>query len=257
VLRGSYLSARYDDRASEWLSGVSDNLKGVNSPLAAEMKPLLGHHPVGASTGYMADLRGDWPRLVEEASRVSSFAVELTALGEGELPALLSFLTNEPRLPFRYVSVHGPSKARQMPEADLVSQLAGLPPFVDAIVLHPDQIENPSVYLPLGSRLLIENMDSRKASGKYSDELEQLFEVLPSAGFCFDVAHAWTVDPTMAAGEELLDRLTSRLKHVHLSSMSEGLSHVPLQAEQERVFAPLLSRCRDVPWILEAAPPGY
>ena len=220
------------------------------------MTPLLGHHPVGASTGYMSGLRGDWPKLIEEASRVSSFAVELTALGEDELPGLLSFLADEPRLPFRYVSVHGPSKARQMPEADLVAQLAELPPFVDAIVLHPDQIEDPSLYLRLGSRLLIENMDSRKVSGKYSAELEQLFEMLPAAGFCFDVAHAWTVDPTMTAGGELLDRFTSRLKHVHLSSMSESLSHVPLRAEQERAFAPLLSRCRDVPWILEAAPPG-
>lgn len=220
------------------------------------MTPLLGHHPVGASTGYMVERRGNWPALVEEASRVSSFAVELTALGEDELPDLLSFLANEPLLPFRYVSVHGPSKGRQMSEGDLVALLAELPPFVDAIVLHPDQIEDPLLYVPLGGRLLIENMDSRKASGKYGGELEHLFRLLPAAGFCFDVAHAWTVDPTMAAGADLLDRFASRLKHVHLSSMSETLSHVPLRAEQEAAFAPLLARCRDVPWILEAPPPS-
>lgn len=219
------------------------------------MAPLLGHHPVGASTGYMVEHRGNWPALVEEASRVSSFAVELTALGEDELPALLSFLEGDPPLPFRYVSVHGPSKGRQMSEEDLVSRLAVLPAFVDAIVLHPDQIEDPSLYASLGSRLLIENMDARKDSGKRGEELERLFEALPAAGFCFDVAHAWTVDPTMALGEELLDLFASRLKHVHLSSMSEGLSHVPLQAEQQALFMPLLSRCNDVPWILEAEPP--
>jgi hypothetical protein len=227
----------------------------VNSPLAAEMEPLLGHHPVGASTGYMVDHRGDWPTLVDEASRVSSFAVELTALGEDELPALLSYLAADPPLPFRYVSVHGPSKARQMSERELVAKLSELPAFVDAIVLHPDQIEDPSLYIPLGSRLLIENMDSRKASGKHGAELEKLFEILPAAGFCFDVAHAWTVDRTMGTGQELLDLFASRLKHVHLSSMSESLGHIPLQAEQEKLFAPLLARCRDVPWILEAAPP--
>lgn len=220
------------------------------------MTPLLGHHPVGASTGYMVDNRGDWPRLIEEASRISSFAVELTALGEDELPSLLKFLADDPPLPFRYVSVHGPSKDRRMPEDELVAQLVELPPFVDAIVLHPDQIEDPSAYAPLGSRLLIENMDSRKDSGRRGHELESFFEVLPDAGFCFDVAHAWTVDQTMAAGEDLLDRFTNRLKHVHLSSMSESLGHVPLQETQEKLFVPLLSRCRDVPWILEAAPPN-
>lgn len=219
------------------------------------MTPWLDHHPVGASTGYMLSNRGDWLALVEEASRVSSFAVELTALGEDELPALLRFLGEEPPLPFRYVSVHGPSKERRMLEDELVSRLAGLPAFVDAIVLHPDQMENPAHYEALGGRLLIENMDSRKEAGKYADELERLFEQLPAAGFCFDVAHAWTVDPTMGLGRDLLDRFADRLKHVHLSSISENLEHVPLSEEQEELFMPLLSRCRDVPWILEAEPP--
>lgn len=219
------------------------------------MPSLLGHHPVGASTGYMVANRGDWMALVVEASRVSSFAVELTALGEDELPALLRFLAKEPPLPFRYVSVHGPSKARQMPEDELVARLAELPAFIDAIVLHPDQMEDPTLYVSLGSRLLIENMDSRKAAGRDADELERFFEQLPAAGFCFDIAHAWTVDPTMSVGEDLLDRFADRLKHVHLSSISKDLEHVPLSEEQEGLFMPLLSRCRDVPWILEAEPP--
>lgn len=236
---------------ASWLNG---NLGGVNSPLTTEMTPPLGHHPVGASTGYMVDSRGDWPALLNKASRVSSFAVELTALSEDELPGLLGYLDSAPPLPFRYVSVHGPSKARKMPEDELATVLAGLPPVVNAIVLHPDQVDDPRQYGRLGSRLVIENMDSRKHSGQTSDDLAGLFEVLPEAGFCFDVAHAWTVDRTMQTGEELLDRFASRLRHVHLSSMSQDLGHVPLTSDQEQLFAPLLSRCRDVPWILEAEP---
>lgn len=202
----------------------------------------------------MVDCRGNWPRLVEEASRVSSFAVELAALGEDELPALLEFLGSSPPLPFRYLSVHGPSKRRRMPEMELVARLAELPPFVDAIVLHPDLIEDPGPYTLLGGRLVIENMDSRKLAGMQGDELAALFDELPEAGFCFDVAHAWTVDPTMALGQDLLDRFAPRLRHVHLSSISADHGHVPLRAEHEVLFAPLLSRCRDVPWILEAEP---
>lgn len=227
----------------------------MNSPLLAETPPsLLEHHPLGASTGYMVDRRRDWPAMVDEATRVSSFAVELTALVEDELPALLDFLADEPPLPFRYVSVHGPSKERRMSEADLVARLQALPQFIDAIVLHPDQIEDPAHYAALGSRLVIENMDARKRSGAVADELAPLFEALPSAGFCFDVAHAWTVDSTMEAGAELLDRFAPRLRHVHVSSISPEHGHVPLSVEHEALFSPLLSRCRDVPWILEAAP---
>lgn len=227
----------------------------VNSPLLAEAPlNLLSHHPLGASTGYMASDRGNWPRLVEEASRVSSFAVELAALDEDELPGLLAFLASAPPLPFRYLSVHGPSKGRQIPELELIARLAELPSFVDAIVMHPDQIEDPAAYALLGGRLVVENMDSRKPAGTQGDELADLFEQLPEAGFCFDVAHAWTVDPTMELGQDLLDRLAPRLRHVHLSSISADHGHVPLSAEHEKLFAPLLSRCRDVPWILEAEP---
>lgn len=227
----------------------------MNSPLLAEAPPrLLEHHPLGASTGYMVDHRGDWPALIEEATRLSSFVVELTALAEDELPALLDFLSAEPPLPFRYVSVHGPSKNRRMPERELVARLAELPVFVDAIVLHPDQMEDRALYSSLGGRLVIENMDSRKRIGTEVDTLAQLFEELPTAGFCFDVAHAWTVDPTMEAGRGLLDCFAPKLRHVHVSSISADLGHVPLSPEHEELFAPLLFRCRDVPWILEAEP---
>ncbi|HVS99270.1 MAG TPA: hypothetical protein VHE08_02010 [Solirubrobacterales bacterium] len=226
----------------------------MNSVLLADPPMALRHHPVGASTGYMAEIRGDWDLLVEEACRVSSFAVELAALSEPELPSLVDYLAATPALPFRYLSVHAPTKHRALSEQEYVAVLAELPAFVDAIVVHPDQIEDPTLYRPLGARLVVENMDSRKASGRYRDELESLFEALPDAGFCFDIAHAWSIDPDMSVGEDLLDRFACRLRQVHLSSVDEGRGHVPLSAEHEELFAPLLDRCRDVPWLLEAPP---
>ena len=226
----------------------------MNSVLLAERPAVLDHHPIGASTGYMSELRGSWDTAVEEACQVSSFAVELAALSEPELGPLLAYLGRMPALPFRYLSVHAPSKDRALPEAELVAALAGLPAFVDAIVVHPDQIADPAVYRRLGTRLVIENMDSRKRSGQFGEELEELFAALPEAGFCFDVAHAWSVDPEMGVGEDLLDRFAPRLRHVHLSSLDDDRHHVPLSAAHEALFAPLLDRCRDVPWMLEAPP---
>lgn len=218
-------------------------------------EPIVSrHHPLGASTGYMDDLRGDWAAQVRAASGISPFAVELSALSEPELPSLSCFLREGPNLPFRYISLHGPSKSLTGDEAALVEALVGLLGHVDAVVMHPDTIGDPALFRPLGSRLLIENMDSRKETGRNVTELEAIFSELPAAGFCFDVAHAWSIDPEMSVAAELLDAFGSRLRHVHLSSLSEDLHHVPLDEEDEELFSPVLSRCLDVPWILEAPP---
>jgi hypothetical protein len=212
------------------------------------------HFPVGASTGYMDSLRGDWHAQVGEASAVSVFAVELSALSERELRPLRAYLESAGSLPFRYISIHGPSKDREMDEVHLVEELKRLGEWSDAIVLHPDTIEDPAIYRSLGRLLLIENMDSRKDSGRTREELEPIFEELPDAGFCFDVAHAWSIDPGMTVAAELLNAFAARLRHVHVSSLSDELHHIPLTKEDERRFSPVLARCMDVPWILEAPP---
>ncbi len=216
---------------------------------------LARHHPVGASTGYMEELREDWDAQVAEASRVSVFAVELSALSEKQLIPLKDFLASNPSLTFRYLSIHGPSKDREIAEEELVEELVELAGRADAIVMHPDTIEELHLYRALGRKLVLENMDARKGSGRTPDELAPSFEELPEAGFCFDIAHAWSVDKSMQIAGELLDALSDRLRHVHLSSLSPELHHVPLSDVDEELFRPSLERCVDVPWILEAPPP--
>jgi hypothetical protein len=143
-----------------------------------------------------------------------------------------------------------------MPESELTRLLAELPRWIDAIVVHPDAIKDLESYAPLGRRLVIENMDDRKGDGRDAAELKRYFEALPRAGLCFDIAHAGSIDQTMARGEEILDAFTSRLRHVHLSSLGPDSHHVPLNPADAERFSPLLDRCRDVPWILEAPPPN-
>src|SRR4051812_89399 len=143
------------------------------------------HLTLGCSTGYMHEQRGDWPGLVRQAAAECSFAVELAALSEPELPGLVRYLGSGPSLPFLFVSVHAPSKQRRVPEVDLVGMLLSLPPSIDAVVVHPDAIGDPSLYRPLGRTLAIENMDARKSDGRSADELAPFFEALPDAGLCF------------------------------------------------------------------------
>jgi hypothetical protein len=224
--------------------------------LLSDGSPMLMQHlTVGCSTGYMTELRGQWDELVDEAASTSSFAAELSAISESELQPLLAFLSSGVALPFHFTSVHAPSKGRTMSEAELVTLLEQLPGWVDAVVVHPDTMIDLVEYAPLGRMLVIENMDTRKASGRTADELAPLFGALPEAGLCFDIAHARAVDPAMNVGAEILERYGDRLRHVHISSLDHESHHVPLTPTDAAAFEPLLARCRDVPWILEAPPP--
>jgi hypothetical protein len=226
----------------------------VPALLAPTSARMSQHLTLGCSTGYMHEQRGDWPGLVRSAAAQCPFAVELAALSEPELPGLVRYLEACPSLPFHFVSVHAPSKKRRVPEVDLVAMLARLPRSIDAVVVHPDAIGDPSLYRALGHTLAIENMDARKGDGRTADELAPFFDELPEAGLCFDVAHAKSIDSSMNEGGRILDAFGDRLRHVHLSSLDPDCHHVSLTDGDESLFAPLLSRCRDVPWILEAPP---
>lgn len=219
-------------------------------------RALTAHHPLGTSTGHLVELRGQWDLLVRRALDVSTLAVELAALSEPEFLSLCDWLDrNGDGLPFDFVSVHAPTKHRELPEQALVERLLALPSSVDAVVLHPDAIAQPERYAPLGALATIENMDARKRGGQTVDELAPLFAALPDASFCLDVPHAQSIDPTLDEAHRLLDAFGERLRHVHVSSLDADCHHVPLTAADERAFEPVLRRCTDVPWILESALP--
>lgn len=219
-------------------------------------RALTAHHPLGTSTGHLVELRGQWDMLVRRALDVSTLAVELAALSEPEFVSLCGWLAqNGDGLPFDFVSVHAPTKHRELPEEELVERLLALPPSVDAIVLHPDAMERPERYAALGATAAIENMDARKPGGRTAAELAPIFAALPEAAFCLDVPHAQSIDPTLDEAHRLLDAYGERLRHVHVSSLDAGCHHVPLTTADEQAFLPVLGRCCDVPWILESALP--
>ena len=228
----------------------------VADPDSATLDWVLAHHPLGASTGYMSSLRGDWGRLAAGCLDVSVFAAELSALSEEELPGLLEFMRDEPPLPFGYLSVHAPVKGRRLPERELVALLVDACGGADTVVVHPDVMDDASAYRPLGRVLTIENMDGRKPSGRTVAELAPLFEELPDAGFCFDVAHAVAVDPSLRLAGELLDAFGCRLREVHISSLDAAGRHIPLTKKDLGRFERIMRRCPDVPWILEAPLPA-
>ena len=179
------------DRSRLFIASGAAGTVGLVSTTAddvtsAAARPLSAHHPSGISTGVFASARGDWPELVAEACRISTFAVELSALSGDELPGLIAYLRTRPRMPFRYASVHAPVKNREPDEAATITMLDDLPLWVRSVVAHPDALSDVGLYRALryGGLVPGENMDDRKITGRVADEMEKFFEELPDAGFC-------------------------------------------------------------------------
>ena len=73
-------------------------------------------------------------------------------------------------------------------------------------------MHNTEAWAQFGARLGIENMDKRKPIGHTAADLTRIFDVLPSASFCFDIGHARQVDPTMSEATAILQVCRARLK---------------------------------------------
>ena len=95
-------------------------------------------------------------------------------------------------------------------------------------------------------------MDIGKSFGRSVDDLRAVFAAHPDAGFCLDVAHVWTNDPTLALGHDLLDAFDGRLRQLHVSGIEPDGTHRPTTEADLALYGPLLDRCAGVPWILEA-----
>ena len=128
---------------------------------------------------------------------------------------------------FEYVSIHAPTNFKDLQERDVVQLLEAAVSRRLPVVVHPDTIRCPEIWKPFGAFLLIENMDKRKPIGRSASELKIIFDSLPEAGFCFDVAHARQVDPSMIEAAQILNAFASRVRQVHASGVTTRYrSHV-------------------------------
>lgn len=206
--------------------------------------------PWGFSTGALA--RSDFRRGVEVVRSHEMYAIELSALRFPELPVLLDAFHELELRSFHHVSIHFPSAYPAEEEARQVDRLRLVAPGTPVIV-HPDTIRDFSLWRPLGASLLIENMDRRKSLGRTARELELVFEQVPEARLCFDVAHARQVDTSLTEAFLILECFGDRLAQVHLSEVSTSGSHGRLSRTAILAFqelAPLIPP--DVPVILES-----
>jgi len=206
---------------------------------------------VGFSTGALA--LGDFERGLRMLASKRANAVELSALRSVELAPLLNAALSrleELQARYQYIAFHAPTDHQN--EHDLVEQLKSIAERRLNIVVHPDIIRDVSLWQQLGNCLCIENMDSRKVTGRTAKELRGIFEKLPQAKLCFDVAHARQVDPTMTEATRILSEFRNRLAQVHLSEVNGKGKHFAMSFVARRAYERLADVLSTVPVILES-----
>lgn len=109
--------------------------------------------PIGFSTGAVA--RGRFREALEILGAHEVDAVELSALRMEELAPLISALPALELAHFRYVSVHAPSRFGPEEEPYVVEMLRSAADMGFPIVVHPDTLHTPGMWLPFGRLLLL------------------------------------------------------------------------------------------------------
>jgi sugar phosphate isomerase/epimerase len=205
----------------------------------------------GIGTGAFVDERDEWRGAVARAHAEGYPYLELTAVMEPLLVSLPEFVATDGATlaHFERVSLHAPIHVADA--ARSIETIAALPLDGD-VVFHPDAWFNEPAVARLGPRVVFENMDVGKRFGRSVADLGRVFAAHPDAGLCLDVAHVWTVDPTMRLGHELIDAFGGRLRQLHVSGIEPDGVHRPTTAADLGRYRPLLDRCGHVPWILEA-----
>lgn len=80
-------------------------------------------------------------------------------------------------------------------------------------------------------------MDKRKSTGRTCVELMTIFDNLPEAGLCFDVAHARQVDPTMMEAAHILRHFGERIREIHASGVRTSSTHGPISTAASLAYS--------------------
>ena len=206
------------------------------------------------ATGAFVHERYDWDVAVAKAVAGGWRCLELSVMTEELLDSLVSFVRRDGHALDRFerVSIHAPVRVSR-PVKAVAETLAAMGEGWD-VVFHPDVYGSEPALRRLGRRVVFENMDIQKSFGRTASDLATVFAGHEEAGFCLDVAHVWTNDPTLGLADELLDSFGARLRQVHVSGIEPDGTHRTTTAADLDLYAPVLARCEHVPWLLEGEP---
>jgi hypothetical protein len=206
---------------------------------------------IGFSTGALE--KGDFKSAIKWLCREKVQRVELSALRLEELEPMVKSLESVSLYRFQYVSFHAPSSFPKEAERQVVRLLESVASRGWNIVVHPDVIRKHSLWKRFGAQLLIENMDRRKSTGRTVGELEKIFNLLPNARLCLDVAHARQLDTTLNLLSHLISQFSSKIAQIHISELDSWCQHQPMSLGAVSDYKKLAKNVRSsIPVIIES-----
>lgn len=151
-------------------------------------------------------------------------------------------------------SIHAPADVVYRNDADTIKLLDEIASYykelnAELILVHPDLVEDWTVFDAYPLNWAIENMDNLKPAYKSVEDLEAFFAKRENWKFVLDLNHCYTNDKTMKLAEDFIARLGSRLAEVHLSGYA-GFHEPLFQTKQDII----LEYCKklDVPIVIES-----
>lgn len=189
---------------------------------------------IGFSTGALAFSNFDVSLSLLKGKLVT--ALELSALRAHELPLLVASLDRLDLSGFAYISIHAPSAYEKEDEREIVKQLRQFARNNWPIVLHPDAVHSFEHWDGFGHLLNIENTDKRSSKGRTATELQEVFNKMPDASLCFDIAHAYQIDPTMKEAALILNLFGERIGQLHVSEVNAQGKHKRLSSRAIRAY---------------------
>jgi len=218
------------------------------------------NHPLGFSTGFYYKSFKDWPFL-KQARLYKSLgceAIELAFMRDYYFEQDFDEEFYELIKSFTYRSIHMP---RMLLPEDLEKyhkKIIKIANQIEAhtLVAHPGEIsdfpEFANRFDGCCANLAFENMDSRNAYGKTTEDLLKVFEMVPNAKWVFDLNHIYSNDRTMNMADNMYDKLKDRLAHYHLSGFGneETLHDCLYQTKEDIIFSKLYND--SAPIILES-----
>ena len=210
-------------------------IKLAKSPtFALETSEQTG--PSGFSTGQLS--MPDFKARIKLLTALGATAIEFTPSYQELhlLPDILKSTSKE----FVHVSVHSPTPENK--EQELIDLLHPISRQGVDVIVHPDDMKDLSLWCSIGSRLCLENMDNQKTMGQTQNDLSPMFDLLPEAGFCLDLGHAYQIDRSMDLTLSLIKAFAPRLRQLHISQVTPTGPHTNIGPDAQKAYQTIARR---------------
>jgi hypothetical protein len=118
-----------------------------------------------------------------------------------------------------------------------LAQITALNALQKPVVVHPRE-DLTLDWNKLGPNLILENLDGRSTYGNTVATLKHAFKRFPKARWCFDIGHAFHVDPSGLLPQKLIDTFGDKLQQIHLSHLASDATHIPITPHVIQTYVP-------------------